>query len=115
MKRGLIIAALLVLSACGKAAPKSIVFTGQSLVLPDAVATFPATPAGEALTTNCTACHSPEMILNQPVLGAEKWQGEIDKMRTVYKAQIAEGGDATLVKALVELPTQRVGTGSAPE
>ena len=99
--------ALAALSACGKPAPKAIVFTPQSIVLPDAVAVFAETPAGEALTVNCTACHSPEMILNQPKLDATKWQAEIDKMRKVYHAAIPADQDAGLVRALTGLDTQK--------
>ena len=105
------------LIACGGAAlarqkgPASmsragITLTSATLAVPDDPPGFPEGPAGELVTNNCTACHSAEMILNQPPLGA-KWQATIEKMRTVYHASIAPADDAALVAALTSLETAR--------
>lgn len=75
----------------------------QTLTLPEDKATFPAGPDAALLTVNCTACHSPEMILVQPPLGTDKWQGEVDKMRKAYHATIDPKDDAKIVAALVRL------------
>jgi len=37
---------------------------------------------------NCLACHSADMVLNQPAMSKVRWQAEVDKMRTAYKAPI---------------------------
>jgi hypothetical protein len=74
-----------------------------TIVLPDETARFPEGAAGELITNNCTACHSAEMILVQPKMAADKWQGEIDKMRSAYHAQVSRNDDATLVVALTGL------------
>jgi hypothetical protein len=74
-----------------------------TILLPDETARFPEGAAGELITNNCTACHSAEMILVQPRMGADKWQGEIDKMRSVYHAQVSRNDDAALVAALTGL------------
>ena len=71
--------------------------------MPEDKAVFPAGAAGELITQHCTACHSPEMILNQPVLGAEKWKATVEKMRTAYHAPIAPADDPALIAALTAL------------
>ena len=65
------------------------------------------TPGSELIAANCTACHSPEMILVQPALNADRWQATIDKMRGVYKAPIAPADDKALDRrAHGALPSQ---------
>ncbi|MEG3124264.1 cytochrome C nitrite reductase [Sphingomonas sp. GB1N7] len=83
-----------------------VTLVSDSITLPDEVAALPATPGSDLITANCTACHSPEMILAQPALNAEKWQATIDKMRGVYKAPIAPADDKALIAALTALPAQ---------
>lgn len=74
-----------------------------SITLPEENARLAATPAGERITNACTACHSVEMIQQQPTLSAEQWAATVKKMREAYHAPIAPGEDAALVAALVEL------------
>ncbi len=107
MKR-LMIAAVLVLSACDAAstnAPKAVDSSVVRIALPDE----PAVPWTDAPTVDraCTACHSAEMIATQPPLTHEKWQATIDKMRTVYKAQITTFDDAALIAELTAIGTAR--------
>ena len=82
-----------------------ITLTSDRIALPDETATLPA--GSDVIAANCTACHSPEMILAQPKLNAEKWPATTDKMRGVYKAPIAPADDTALIAALTALPTQR--------
>ena len=115
MSRASLAALLLLLGACsrtaapadtapaGQAAP--IALTSQTIALPDETATLPA--SAEILTTNCTACHSPEMLLTQPKLDAKTWTAEVAKMRSVYKAAIYPKDDPKLVAALLTLPNQK--------
>jgi len=84
-----------------------ITLTSSTLSLPEEKSAFPEGAAGELITNNCTACHSAEMILNQPLLGADKWKAAIDKMRGTYHAQIAPEDDAALVAALTGLQAPR--------
>jgi hypothetical protein len=84
-----------------------VTLASQQLALPTESAAFPAGPQGTLLTDNCTGCHSPEMILTQPVFGADKWQATIDKMRKAYHAPVAPADDAKIVAALMALPPQR--------
>lgn len=84
-----------------------ITLTSSTLSLPEEKAAFPEGAAGELITNNCSACHSAEMILNQPLLGPDKWKATIDKMRGTYHAPIAPGDDAALVAALTGLQAPR--------
>jgi len=49
---------------------------------------FPPGPGVEAMDGNCLACHSAGMVLYQPTLTKAQWEGEVTKMRNVYKAPI---------------------------
>ncbi|MBX9813782.1 MAG: hypothetical protein A4S12_08225 [Proteobacteria bacterium SG_bin5] len=57
----------------------------------------------EAVTQNCTGCHSSEFLTAQPKLSRAAWAAEVAKMRKVYHAPIEPGDDAALVDALVAL------------
>jgi mono/diheme cytochrome c family protein len=49
---------------------------------------FPNGPGAQAMNNNCLACHSADMVLNQPALPMMEWQAEVDKMQAAYKAPI---------------------------
>jgi len=59
-----------------------------SVDLPPGDDMFPNGPGADAINNNCLACHSADMVLNQPALPMTQWQAEVDKMRTAYKAPI---------------------------
>ena len=59
-----------------------------SVDLPPGDDMFPNGPGADAINNNCLACHSAEMVLNQPALPMTQWHAEVDKMRTAYKAPI---------------------------
>jgi hypothetical protein len=59
-----------------------------SVDLPPGVDMFPNGPGADAINNNCLACHSSDMVLNQPAMSKVRWQAEVDKMRTAYKAPI---------------------------
>lgn len=99
MKRALL-ALPLVLAACGTA-KADFAFQNTSITLPEDAATLPPGPGVEAVTTNCLACHSPEMILTQPRLTRKEWEGEVAKMAKVYKAPIDEAAVPQIVDYLV--------------
>ena len=64
-------------------------------------------PSAEAINANCLACHSGEMVLNQPQLSRIEWQGEVTKMRNVYKAPVAPTDDAAIIDWLVAMQSNR--------
>lgn len=92
-----------------------ITLVSDSISLPEETAAVPAAAGGDVITAHCTACHSAEMILNQPQLNAEKWQATIDKMRGVYKAPIAPAEDKALIAALTALPNQKAPDQQGPD
>ena len=96
----------LALVACGGAPevtqPAVVTTSTVSVSLPDEPVVPWKGAGGAVIERNCVACHSSEMIATQPPLTPEKWQATIDKMRTVYHAQIPEADDPALVAALVD-------------
>jgi cytochrome c553 len=59
-----------------------------SVDLPPGDDMFPNGPGADAMNNNCLACHSADMVLNQPALPRAQWHAEVDKMLTAYKAPI---------------------------
>jgi hypothetical protein len=84
-----------VIAQNSKAAPTTVSAAGitlhsVSIELPTSDRTFPGGAAAESITANCTACHSPGMVLTQPAMTRGTWQEEVIKMRTTYKAPLAD-------------------------
>jgi mono/diheme cytochrome c family protein len=71
-----------------------------SVELPSSDRSFPGGAAAQAITDNCTACHSPGMVLNQPALTPAHWQAEVEHMRTNFKAPIADADVPAIVAYL---------------
>ncbi|MGA7326826.1 MAG: cytochrome c [Rhodomicrobium sp.] len=57
----------------------------------------------DVVNSNCLACHSAGMVLTQPTLSRDEWQGEVEKMRKTYKAPIADQDVPAIVEYLVQL------------
>jgi hypothetical protein len=92
--------------AASTAPPSSVTVAGVTLRsvsvdFPDPGNTFPG--AADAVNNNCLACHSPGMVLTQPHLSRADWQAEVDKMRTAYKAPIADADVPAIVDYLANL------------
>ena len=64
---------------------------------PSSDRSFPGGAAAEAITDNCTACHSPGMVLNQPALTPAHWQAEVEHMRTNFKAPVEDADVPAIV------------------
>jgi hypothetical protein len=89
--RGQIIT-LLSFALFGAAAPTHaapIAFKSEAVTLPDGASQMFQGPGAEAINNNCLACHSADMVLNQPALTADAWKAEVNKMINVYKAPVA--------------------------
>jgi hypothetical protein len=71
--------------------------------LPDSDKMFPDGPGSDAINNNCLACHSADMVLNQPALSKEAWSTEVHKMITVYKAPVAPEDVSAIVDYLTRL------------
>jgi len=73
------------------------------LDLPDSDRMFPDGPGSDAINNNCLACHSADMVLNQPTLSNEAWTAEVHKMINNYKAPVAPEDVAAIVDYLTAL------------
>jgi len=71
--------------------------------LPDSDKMFPDGPGSDAINNNCIACHSADMVLNQPALSKQAWAAEVNKMINNYKAPVAPEDVATIVDYLTSL------------
>jgi hypothetical protein len=71
--------------------------------LPDSDKMFPDGPGADAINNNCLACHSADMVLNQPALSGQVWAAEVSKMINTYKAPIAPEDVAAIVQYLTAL------------
>jgi len=94
-------AAILALPGPAWAAPvaaNGITLQSTTVNLPTGDLTFPGGKPADAINNNCLACHSAEMVLDQPKLTRAQWQGEVDKMRALYKAPV----DTKDVPAIVD-------------
>lgn len=86
MRAALVLPLALLLAACD-AAPR-VEFADASITLPDDPGDLPDGPGRDAVIENCTACHSPSTMLQQPRVPREKWEATVGKMITLYKAPV---------------------------
>ncbi len=82
-------------------AQPSIGLKSISVDLPDSDRQF-AGPGADPANGNCLACHSADMVLNQPMMTREQWQGEVDKMIARYNAPVATQDVADIVDYLAK-------------
>ena len=71
--------------------------------LPDSDKMFPAGPGSDAINNSCLACHSADMVLNQPSLSKQAWTAEVNKMINNYKAPVAPEDVGPIVEYLASL------------
>ena len=98
---GLLIgAALSPVAARAQAAP---VFKSVTVDLPTGDRLFPGGAGADSINNNCLACHSADMVLNQPALPKAQWDAEVIKMHTAYKAPIDPKDVNAILDYLVSL------------
>ena len=71
--------------------------------LPESDQMFPAGTGSDAINNNCLACHSVDMVLNQPSLSKPAWMAEVNKMINTYKAPVAPDDVGAIVSYLTAL------------
>ena len=71
--------------------------------LPPGDSMFPGGAAADAINNNCLACHSADMVLNQPALPKATWEAEVHKMIHVYKAPIDDADVPAIVDYLASM------------
>jgi mono/diheme cytochrome c family protein len=74
-----------------------------SVDLPFGDRMFPDGPGADLVNSNCLACHSVGMVLNQPALSEAQWRTEVEKMRTAYKAPIDPKDVDKIIRYLYDL------------
>jgi mono/diheme cytochrome c family protein len=77
-----------VLAPLAAHAEQKLSLTSVTVDLPFGDRMFPDGPGADLVNSNCLACHSAGMVLNQPALTKAQWRTEVEKMRTAYKAPI---------------------------
>ncbi len=92
---------LLALAGCQKA--DDFTFANTSITLPDDTVTLPPGPNVELASATCLACHSADMITNQPRMTSAQWTSNVEKMVKVYKANIDAKDVGPLVDYLVAM------------
>lgn len=113
MRRTAILAALVLLAGCDRA--PEVTFADASITLPDDPGELPDLPGREAVIANCTACHSPSMMLQQPEVPRKKWESIVGKMAEVYKAPVDQSAVPEIVDYLMAAQAVRPPEGSAPD
>jgi len=94
----------LALTACDR--PPEVVFKDASITLPDDPVDLPEGPGRQAVIENCTACHSPSTMLQQPEVPREKWESIVGKMRKLYKAPVDEAAVPAIVDYMMHVQSQ---------
>jgi hypothetical protein len=100
-----VILAIAVTSASAAAAP--IEFKPVNVDLPESDRMFPDGPGSDTINNSCLACHSADMVLNQPTMSKDAWKSEVNKMINNYKAPIAAEDAATIVEYLAAIKGTR--------
>lgn len=83
-------AVILAVMLAGCESQPQVTFTDVSVTLPEDPLNLPEGPGRDAVVENCTACHSPSTMLQQPRVSREKWESIAKKMIEVYKAPVDE-------------------------
>ncbi len=84
-------------------APGRLVLRSAAIELPAEDEALPDGPHADLVRQSCLSCHSANMILSQPRLSADQWQGTVTKMREAYKAPIAAADTAGIMTYLTAL------------
>jgi hypothetical protein len=86
----------------------SVTLKSMHVEFPPDTAVFPDGPNLKVMNQSCLACHSAEMVLDQPLLPRATWAAEVTKMRNVYKAPVSDADAALIVDylAATHAPTQ---------
>ena len=92
---------LLMLAGCGQR--DDLAFANTNVTLPADTTALPPGPNVELATATCLACHSADMITNQPRLTPEQWTANVEKMVKVYKANIEAKDVGPIVEYLVAM------------
>ena len=102
--RAAVLVLALALASCDS--PAKVGFADASITLPDDPVELPEGPGREAVLENCTACHSPSTMLQQPKVSAEKWESIVGKMKKLYKAPVDDAAVPAIVDYMMHVQSQ---------
>jgi hypothetical protein len=80
-----------------------ITLRSVSFQFPSSDLSFPGGAKAEVINNNCTACHSPDMVLTQPALSRERWNAEVKHMIVDFKAPVSSSDVPAIVDYLVSI------------
>ncbi|MBV8198728.1 MAG: cytochrome c [Candidatus Eremiobacteraeota bacterium] len=83
------------------AAPVIRMPSKMSIELPPSERTFQPGPNLGVVRANCLVCHNADYVYNQTPMTRAQWTAEVNKMRNVYKATIADDDVAKIVDYLM--------------
>lgn len=109
MMRKVLLLALLgvILSTIAVQAKTPINLKSEQVNLPQDDRKLPDAPGAAVASDNCLICHSAGMILNQPTMAKAAWEGEVNKMRNVYKAPMDEKDVPAIVDYLTAIKSPK--------
>jgi mono/diheme cytochrome c family protein len=81
---------------------QDLAIRSTTVELPSDDGQFPGGSGADAINNNCLACHSADMVLNQPLLPRSTWEAEVHKMINVYKAPVDDSDVAKIVDYLAK-------------
>jgi hypothetical protein len=87
------------LAATPALAQQPLTIKSTTVDLPSGDSMFPGAKA-DAINNNCLACHSADMVLNQPAQPKAVWEAEVHKMISVYKAPVDDADVPAIVEYL---------------
>lgn len=73
------------------------------VTLPATGRMFPKGPGVNVVNGTCLACHSADMVLNQPDMPKAAWKAEVNKMRNAFKAPVDSKDVGTIVNYLASI------------
>lgn len=97
---------LLALALAGCDAQPKVEFQDASITLPDDPIELPEGPGRQAVIENCTACHSPSTMLQQPKIPREKWGAQVKKMIELYKAPVDPKAVPQIIDYMMHVQSQ---------
>jgi len=103
-------AVILAVMLAGCESQPQVTFTDVSVTLPEDPLDLPEGPGRDAVVENCTACHSPSTMLQQPRVSREKWESIAKKMIEVYKAPVDEAAIPAIAGYMVAVQEGDAGT-----
>lgn len=99
------VALFIALTLAGCERQPQVIFADAAIALPEDPVELPPGPGREAVLENCTACHSPSTMLQQPRISRAKWEAIAEKMITIYKAPVDPGIIPKIAEYMVAVQT----------